>query len=138
MKRLILVFGALLMASESCLAGDNTHNSAMVNSGNPAYISGGIGSDDPIEFVKEDYNLHLVFAAKGSGEYLADVNITIQNASGNRILETLSPGPLFYVTLPPGNYQIKAEFLGKQLSRSVSIEKARSRTLHFYWDSAGM
>lgn len=77
--------------------------------------------------MKKEYNLHLVFATKGSGEYLADVNVTIKKMSGAKVLETGIARPAFYANLPPGNYRISAEFAGKSQSRSVTLNKRGSR-----------
>lgn len=99
----------------------------------PAHASGGIGDDDPLALIAGDYNLQLVFAARGSGEYLADVEVLIADASGRTQLETLSPGPLFYVRLPPGSYRITVSYGGQRLHRQVGIGDHRRQSLHFYW-----
>ena len=99
----------------------------------PAHASGGIGDDDPLVLIAGDYNLQLVFATQGSGEYLADVKVLIADATGRTRLEALSPGPLFYVRLPPGSYRITAAYAGSPVHRSVVITDRRRQTLHFYW-----
>ncbi|MBE2259097.1 MAG: hypothetical protein H6942_07105 [Candidatus Accumulibacter sp.] len=100
-----------------------------------AHVSTGIGDDDPIELeaLRHDYNLQLVFALKGSGAYLADVKVGIDNAAGERVLAALSPGPLFFVRLPPGQYRVAAEYRGIVLSRSVRLAADRRHDAYFYW-----
>lgn len=99
----------------------------------PAHASGGIGDDDPLMLIAGDYNLQLVFATQGSGEYLADVKVLIADASGRTQLETLSPGPQFYVRLAAGNYRITVTYGGQVLHRQVAITDRRRQSLHFYW-----
>ena len=99
----------------------------------PAYASGGIGDDDPLMLIAGDYNLQLVFATQGSGEYLADVKVLVADATGRTLLEALSPGPLFYVRLAAGNYRITVSYGGQALPRQVVITDRRRQTLHFYW-----
>lgn len=99
------------------------------------YASGGIGDDDPIEVeaMRNEYNLQLVFAEQGSGAYLADVKVRIQDAAGQTVLVAHSPGPLFYVSLRPGRYRVDADYNGGVLSKAVSVGEGRRRELYFYW-----
>lgn len=108
-----------------------------VTEGNISYIGGGIGAGQAqaMKNLRKDFNLLLTFALKGSGEYLADINVSIQNAKGKQILETVSPGPLFYAKLPQGKYKVSAEYGGKVLIKSTDIKKGSvARDLYFYWD----
>ena len=98
-----------------------------------AYVSGGIGDDDPVARMAEDYNLHMIFATKGSGEYLADIKVVIEDSKVRRVLEVDSPGPIFYVKLPTGSYRITATYNGTSLRKSVMATDRRLRDLYFYW-----
>ena len=102
----------------------------------PPYSSAGIGDDDPLAPLTGDYNLQLVFATQGSGEYLADVGVLIADAHKRPLLSTRSPGPLFYVRLPAGSYRIRAEFAGLAQERSVTIGDVRRQSVYFYWPGA--
>ena len=105
---------------------------ATVQAAEPTYLSGGIGDDDPLLALTGDYNLQLVFATQGSGEYLADVKVALVDARDRVVLETVSPGPLFYVSLPAGTYRVTAEFAGKPVRKSVTLGERR-QSVHFYW-----
>ena len=105
---------------------------ATAQAAEPPYLSGGIGDDDPLLALSGDYNLQLVFATQGSGEYLADVKVSVVDARDRLVLETVSPGPLFYVSLPNGTYRVSAEFGGKSLRKSVTLGERR-QSVHFYW-----
>ena len=98
-----------------------------------AYESGGIGDDDPLAAIAGDYNLQLVFATQGSGEYLADVKVLIADTKGNTLLDADSPGPFFFVRLPAGSYRISADFHGVALRKSVTISDRRRQNLYFHW-----
>lgn len=98
-----------------------------------AYESSGIGDDDPLAAITGDYNLQLVFATQGSGEYLADVKVLIADGKGNMLLEAQSPGPMFFVRLPTGSYRISADFHGTPLRKSVTIGDRRRQNLYFHW-----
>ena len=95
--------------------------------------SAGIGDDDPLAAIAGGYNLQLVFATQGSGEYLADIKVLIADAKGNTLLDEKSPGPIFFVRLPAGTYRISADFHGTPLRKSVTVSDHRMQNQYFYW-----
>ena len=99
-------------------------------------VSGGIGEGQAqaMKSMRKDYNLQLTFAMKGTGEYLADIKVNIQDAKDKKVLETVSPGPLFYAKLPQGKYKVTAEFHGKPLTQSTNVKRGSARDLYFYWE----
>jgi hypothetical protein len=100
-----------------------------------AYVSIGIGDDDPVGKMSEDYNVHMMFVVQGSGEYLADIKVLIEDSKGKKVLEADSPGPIFYAKLPSGTYRITADYHGKSLHKSLSVKDRRLRDLPFRWRS---
>lgn len=97
------------------------------------FLSAGIGDDESPDAISDKYNLKLVFATQGSGEYVADVSTAIEKSKGEKIIETISAGPHFYVALPPGSYRITAEFKGKMIRKAVSIRSKKRQVSYFYW-----
>jgi hypothetical protein len=103
--------------------------------GGVSYVSGGIGLEErqALKKVEGDYNLRLLFAARGSREYLADVKVTIRSADGETLLEAVADGPRFLVRLAPGSYRVIAANEGKEIARSVSIPPNRAVSETFTW-----
>jgi hypothetical protein len=104
-----------------------------------SYISGGVSSNEReiIEEAGKAYNVRLAFAEK-RGPYLADVRLVIEGAQAAQIIAITTPGPLFYIQLPPGNYSVKATFNGqtKEIKRlEVPKDKMIRQTL--VWDLPG-
>lgn len=99
----------------------------------PPHASGGIGDDDPLASMSGEYNLQLVFAMQGSGEYLADIRVLIADVKDRPLLEAESPGPLFYVRLPTGTYRISADFHGTSLRKSVLVTGRGLQSVYFHW-----
>lgn len=97
------------------------------------YLSSGIGDDESPDEISEKYTLKMIFATQGSGEYLADVGVAIENSKGKKIIETISPGPHFYVALPLGNYRITTEFKGKSMTKTIAIKGKKRLVSYFYW-----
>jgi hypothetical protein len=103
------------------------------STGGIAYLSLGIGEDDPVARMSEHFNLHMVFATKGSGQYLADIRVVVEDSKGEKVFEADSPGPILYVKLPAGNYRVTASFQGTSLRKSVLVKDKRLRDAYFYW-----
>jgi hypothetical protein len=77
------------------------------------YVSGGMGSTEREALYKErsSYNLWLTMAAKGSGAYLADVNVRIRDIRLQQpVLSHALAGPWLFVNLPVGRYDVEASY----------------------------
>lgn len=77
------------------------------------FVSGGVTVDDFKALSREakDYSVKLVFAARGSGAYLADVDVTLAALPAHEVvLEHRTDGPLLLAALPPGRYELTASF----------------------------
>ena len=100
--------------------------------GGVAYVSGGVGQDevDAMRSVAAGYNLHLMFVEQG-GAYISDVDTHIRSANGSVSLAVVSEGPLLYVRLPRGKYQVSASYNGvvRQGTLTVPPHGAVMRTM---------
>jgi hypothetical protein len=105
--------------------------------GNITFVGGGAGDDDrnALKQVENQYNLRLLFAAR-NGDYLADVAVTLSDARGNAVLDTIADGPIFYAHVPPGRYRLTVSNQGQSQSRDISIGNGAVRQ-DFYWATAG-
>jgi len=98
------------------------------------YISGGAGFDERAELLakEKEYNLKIV-VAETNGDYLAGVQIVIESAKKEQVLDATMDGPILLAKLPPGTYTIKATSDGKTLTKSVSITAQGLRSVDFRW-----
>ena len=99
------------------------------------YISGGVGEDARQELLakEREYNLKIIAADK-SGDYLADVQVVIESARKERMLDTTMEGPILLVKLAPGTYTISATSDEKTLTRTVTIGAQGLAQADFRWD----
>ncbi|MCW5633259.1 MAG: hypothetical protein KIT17_07970 [Rubrivivax sp.] len=75
--------------------------------------SGGASVEEFTELrrLASEHSLKLVLAARGSGAYLADVDVTVRALdSGDVLLQHRTEGPLLLASLPPGRYEVIASF----------------------------
>ncbi len=98
------------------------------------FASGGIGLSgrEELRALSPQFNLQLMFAMHGSGNYLADVQVRILDARGAAVLEATSEGPYFLAQLPPGNYTVEVSALGQSQRQTVRVGPRQSR-LNFFW-----
>jgi hypothetical protein len=99
------------------------------------YVSGGVGADARQELLakEREYNLKIIAADK-SGDYLADVQVVIESARKERVLDTTMDGPILLVKLSPGTYTIRATSDAKTLTQRVTIAAQGLRQADFRWD----
>jgi hypothetical protein len=99
------------------------------------YVSGGVGADARQELLakEREYNLKIIAADK-SGDYLADVQVVIESARKERVLDTTMDGPILLVKLAPGTYTVRATLDAKTLTRTVTIAAQGLRQEDFRWD----
>lgn len=104
------------------------------------YLCGGVGEDEAAymkQAAMRDYDLMMTFAER-SGNYMANVDVTIRDNRGNIVLETVCDAPMLLVDLPPGSYRLRAEADGRALERSARVanSKGRARQATFIWSGA--
>lgn len=101
-----------------------------------AYLSGGIGEDEARAIGQaHGYNLHMTFAIGPENKYVPDVDVTVQNASGQTLLTLSAAGPLVYVQLPPGKYNVVATRNGEARRDTAEVGSGAARNLVFHWNS---
>ncbi len=88
------------------------------------YYSGGVGITERQQMQKmtSGDNLKLIFDAK-SGNYIAGVAVTIEDAKGTVVIDTIANGPWFSAKLPAGTYRVVTRFDHHQMVRTVSVSQ---------------
>ncbi len=99
------------------------------------HMSGGAGADARQELLakEREYNLKII-VADTSGAYLAAVQVVIESARKERVLDTTMDGPILLAKLAPGTYTIRATSDAKTLTRTVIIAPQGLRQVDFRWD----
>jgi len=98
------------------------------------YLSGGIGLDESKAIQQAPgYNLHMTYSVGMQNEYAANVDVTIEKASGQTVLALNQAGPLVYVQLPPGKYIVRATLNGQERRDVTDVGSGTARNLVFHW-----
>ena len=87
-----------------------------------SWMSGGVGDEALGEMrkVASSYNVHIVFSDR-AGAYLAGIPFSVAGGDGRLIHSGVSDGPLLYLKLTPGSYQISAEIDGAWQRQKVKL-----------------
>jgi hypothetical protein len=108
--------------------------------GDIRYVSGGIGESERTELdaLSSQFNLRLLFATEGSGEYLSSVKVNILDTRGDPVLTAQSKGPWFFAQLPAGDYSVEVTPTGlrgqdETQRKSFNVDGSGQTRLDFYW-----
>jgi hypothetical protein len=103
------------------------HNATSVPQDEIVWMSGGIGDEARAEMRKEAavYSVHLMFSDR-NGDYLAGIPFMVAHLNGREIYSGVSEGPLLYLKLPPGAYQIAARFNGVWQNKRIHTHAGKA------------
>ena len=99
------------------------------------YIVGGWSSEARRELAVQagEFSLTLLFAHRGSCEYIADVNVRVTNERGEELVTLEEAGPIVLFGLGPGSYQVTVTRNGQALARTIAVGPRTRRQTVFYW-----
>jgi hypothetical protein len=70
--------------------------------------------------LRKDYNFRLTFSRFHSGDYLADIKVTIEiKRATKKAIEVISFGSIFFAQLLNGKYNVTAKFEGKPQDKTM-------------------
>jgi hypothetical protein len=78
----------------------------------------GVGDESKSDPKWRDYSVRLEFAG-GEQQYLADVDVRVESASGEELVSVTCGGPWILVDLEPGKYRVRASF--ERLSKAATF-----------------
>ncbi|GAA4404643.1 hypothetical protein GCM10011450_01520 [Advenella faeciporci] len=87
------------------------------------YITGGFGNSEQNEIKAQssNYNVHLTFA-DNAGAYLGNVQVVVTNQHNQSVFEASDTGPLLYIKLPDGTYNLKATYNNQTQSNTFRLQ----------------
>lgn len=112
-----------------------TFGPSIQRQGNVSFITGGVGFQERemLQEVENQFNLHLLFAERGSGSFIADVQVRIVDPRGQTVLEAVTKGPKLLVQLPAGRYRVESSYEGASQSRSVTVPASGRTSMVFHF-----
>lgn len=125
----------LIMALTLALTAHFAHAAPVwKKSGAVSYLCGGVGQEEfsSLNALKSSSNLAVLLTAGDGGSYVSDVLLTLSGAQMPVPIIIGSAGPLCVFRMPPGNYDLQAEYGGAIKSARVSVgSKVTSAQIRF-------
>lgn len=90
-----------------------------------SYQTGGVGQEELAELRQNasDYNTQFSFANASDRAYLNNLQIRIVNDQGAPVFEDNAVGPMLYLQLKPGRYEISASSNGIEKKLNFSVKE---------------
>ena len=82
---------------------------------------------------EKSYNFKLVLTLEGSGSFVAGAKVTLAKASGDKLVEHVTDGPIMLAGLPAGGYVLSASFRGITHTRKFQVRADRLHTEYLRW-----
>jgi uncharacterized membrane protein len=100
-----------------------------------SFINGGISEEqaDDIRRLAKHFSLQVLFSGGPAGGWLTDVNFTILDEKGKTVLNKKQSGPLIYINLPAGNYQIIGLYNSVKQSVHVKLSSDKQQRVILNW-----
>lgn len=125
--RIVAVIAALQCAPLSAVeVGDAAKaNTASGPQESISWVTGGIGYEAMSEMrrLSADYNVQMMFIG-ARGSYLAGIPFSVKQRNGELVHSGVTEGPLLYLKLPAGTYQVAAELDGVWQTRTIQAASA--------------
>lgn len=99
------------------------------------YASGGISEEEQVALYarRGDYSLWIVTAARGTGAWLADVQVRIEDERHNLVFDKALAGPWLMIDLPLGRYEVLAIRNGEVQRNATTIHTGDHHQAFFYF-----
>ena len=107
-----------------------------MSTGGVAYIVGGWSAEArrALAVHAAAFSVALVFAHRGSCEYIADVNVRVVNERGEEVAALDDTGPIVLLGLAAGSYRVTVSRNGHALDRTIMVGPRTRRQTVFYWN----
>jgi hypothetical protein len=122
-SRLWIVIAFMIASSASAFAKEELPPIKVHHEAGVDYVYGGM---DPLEHkalakIAERYQVQLAFSQEGTNAKLSGVKVTMIDYKGDKALEKVIDGPIFFATPPAGRWTLKAEYAGETFSKTVDV-----------------
>ncbi len=111
-----------------------TTQGSLAQSGSIPTLTGGVGLEENAVLRPQQANFNLKFLfTLLEGDYVADVEVKVTDASGKVVLEQTVDGPILMARLPAGNYVATLTYEGVAQTRKLAVRAKGLRTEQVRW-----
>jgi hypothetical protein len=100
-----------------------------------SFVTGGISEEEAAQIRRnaKPFSLHLLFSLGNAGAWITDVSIYILDANGNMMFSKKQAGPLLYIDLPAGDYQIVGKYQDVKQSKRLTLTGEKPKRVILNW-----
>jgi hypothetical protein len=138
-RRLLIAAASVLALSVNALAKEELPPVKVHHEAGVDYVYGGM---EPLERkaigkIAERFQVQLAFSREGTGEKLTGVKVTLIDYKGDKAVEKVIDGPIFFANPPPGRWTLQAEYEGEKYSKTVDVNGRFYITLSVQFKGGG-
>lgn len=99
------------------------------------FVNGGISEEEAgkIRHIAKRYSLQILFTLGNAGAWIADARLMILDTAGNTVFTKSVAGPLLYIDLPAGDYQIIGRYNGVRESKRITLSGEKPQRVILNW-----
>lgn len=99
------------------------------------FVTGGISEEEAAQIRRKakPFSLHLLFSLGNAGAWITDVSVYILDANGNMMFSKKQAGPLLYIDLPAGDYQIVGKYNDVKQSKRLTLTGEKPQRVILNW-----
>lgn len=99
------------------------------------FINGGISEEqaEDIRRTAKNFSLQVLFSGGAVGGWLTDVSMMILDGNGKTVFWKKSSGPMLYIDLPAGDYQVIGRYNGERQSKRLTLTGEKPQRVILNW-----
>ena len=99
------------------------------------FINGGISEEEAatIRQNAKNFSLQVLFSGGAVGGWLTDVSMMILDGNGKTVFWKKSSGPMLYIDLPAGDYQVIGRYNGERQSKRFTLTGEKPQRVILNW-----
>jgi hypothetical protein len=99
------------------------------------FVNGGISEEqaNDIRRMAKNFSLQVLFTGGAVGGWLTDVSMMILDGNGQTVFWKKQSGPMLYIDLPVGDYQLVGRYNGEKQSVRFSLTGEKPQRVILNW-----
>ena len=99
------------------------------------FVNGGIGEEEGADIRRsaKHFSLQLLFTDGAVGAWIIDVSVLIIDSNGITAFTKKKAGPMLYIDLPAGKYQVIGKYLDVRQSKIVTLRAEKPQRVILNW-----
>jgi hypothetical protein len=99
------------------------------------FVNGGISQEQANDIRRnaKHFSLQVLFTGGAVGGWLTDVSMMILDGNGQTVFWKKSSGPMLYIDLPAGDYQVIGRYNGERQSKRLTLTGEKPQRVILNW-----